>query len=213
MPNELAAAGVPLGGRPDRRRLRALQLDRVTADEIAGILEAAWNDEEMRPWFTSFLPVAGISGTLSDRMRRPPARGHVPRQDRARRPRLGAVGIRQEPLRGSFYAHSLQKNGISPLDWRARCGPTREYRFADGPPPPASPSPQFAGSFLFSSSQASSERSGTPGCSALRELRAGALADDHAGVRFETVVGDLRALRLERFACASAATVAAPASP
>ncbi|MGZ4319749.1 MAG: D-alanyl-D-alanine carboxypeptidase/D-alanyl-D-alanine endopeptidase, partial [Gaiellaceae bacterium] len=74
---ELAGAEVPLAGVRIADGSGLSQLDRVTADEVAGILEAAWNDEELRPWFTSFLPVAGISGTLSDRMRRPPARGHV----------------------------------------------------------------------------------------------------------------------------------------
>ena len=74
---ELAGAGVPLDGVRIADGSGLSQLDRVTADEVAGILEAAWNDAELRPWFTSFLPVAGINGTLSDRMRHPPARGHV----------------------------------------------------------------------------------------------------------------------------------------
>ena len=52
-------------------------LDRVTAREIAGILEAAWNDPEVGPVLFASLPVAGVNGTLSGRMRRPPARGNV----------------------------------------------------------------------------------------------------------------------------------------
>jgi D-alanyl-D-alanine carboxypeptidase/D-alanyl-D-alanine-endopeptidase (penicillin-binding protein 4) len=75
--NELAAAGVPLAGVRIADGSGLSALDRVTVQEVSGILESAWNDVEMRPWFTSFLPVAGISGTLSDRMRRAPARGHV----------------------------------------------------------------------------------------------------------------------------------------
>ena len=52
-------------------------LDRVTARELAAILEAAWNDPEIGPVLFSSLPVAGVNGTLSDRMRRAPARGNV----------------------------------------------------------------------------------------------------------------------------------------
>jgi D-alanyl-D-alanine carboxypeptidase/D-alanyl-D-alanine-endopeptidase (penicillin-binding protein 4) len=75
--NELASAGVPLDGVRIADGSGLSLRDRVTVQEMAGILEATWNDPELRPWFTSFLPVAGMSGTLSDRMRRPPARGHV----------------------------------------------------------------------------------------------------------------------------------------
>jgi D-alanyl-D-alanine carboxypeptidase/D-alanyl-D-alanine-endopeptidase (penicillin-binding protein 4) len=75
--NELAAAGVPLAGVRIADGSGLSTLDRVTAQEVAGILESAWKNGDMRPWFTSFLPVAGVSGTLSDRMRKPPARGHV----------------------------------------------------------------------------------------------------------------------------------------
>jgi serine-type D-Ala-D-Ala carboxypeptidase/endopeptidase (penicillin-binding protein 4) len=52
-------------------------LDRVTARELAGILEAAWADPDIGPVLFSSLPVAGVNGTLSDRMRRAPARGNV----------------------------------------------------------------------------------------------------------------------------------------
>jgi D-alanyl-D-alanine carboxypeptidase/D-alanyl-D-alanine-endopeptidase (penicillin-binding protein 4) len=52
-------------------------LDRVTARELAAILEAAWDDPDIGPVLFSALPVAGVNGTLSDRMRRAPARGNV----------------------------------------------------------------------------------------------------------------------------------------
>jgi D-alanyl-D-alanine carboxypeptidase/D-alanyl-D-alanine-endopeptidase (penicillin-binding protein 4) len=52
-------------------------LDRLTARAIAGILRAAWADPDVRPYLTAALPVAGVSGTLQDRMRKPPARGNV----------------------------------------------------------------------------------------------------------------------------------------
>jgi D-alanyl-D-alanine carboxypeptidase/D-alanyl-D-alanine-endopeptidase (penicillin-binding protein 4) len=51
--------------------------DRLTARAIATILVDAWNDPAVRLPFWSALPVAGMSGTLQDRMERRPARGAV----------------------------------------------------------------------------------------------------------------------------------------
>jgi len=73
----LAAVGIPLAGVRIADGSGLSLLDRVTVREQAGILRAAWADPDVRPSFFAALPVAGRSGTLSDRMRRPPARGHV----------------------------------------------------------------------------------------------------------------------------------------
>jgi serine-type D-Ala-D-Ala carboxypeptidase/endopeptidase (penicillin-binding protein 4) len=73
----LADAGVPLTGVRVVDGSGLSVLDRVTAREIAALLETAWSDPDVGPVFFASLPVAGISGTLSDRMRRPPARGNV----------------------------------------------------------------------------------------------------------------------------------------
>jgi serine-type D-Ala-D-Ala carboxypeptidase/endopeptidase (penicillin-binding protein 4) len=73
----LADAGIPLTGVRVVDGSGLSQLDRATTRELAGILEAAWADEEMRPVLFGALPVAGVSGTLSHRMRRLPARGNV----------------------------------------------------------------------------------------------------------------------------------------
>jgi serine-type D-Ala-D-Ala carboxypeptidase/endopeptidase (penicillin-binding protein 4) len=74
---ELAAAGIPLAGVRIADGSGLSLLDRVTVREQAGILRAAWADPDVRLAFFAALPVAGRSGTLSDRMRRPPARGQV----------------------------------------------------------------------------------------------------------------------------------------
>jgi D-alanyl-D-alanine carboxypeptidase/D-alanyl-D-alanine-endopeptidase (penicillin-binding protein 4) len=74
---QLAEAGVPLAGVRLADGSGLSLLDRLTARALAGILRAAWADPEVRPAFVAALPVAGINGTLSDRMRRPPARGNV----------------------------------------------------------------------------------------------------------------------------------------
>src|SRR3954447_1979264 len=73
----LAEAGIPLAGVRIVDGSGLSVLDRVTARELAGILRAAWADRGIRQDFFAALPVAGRSGTLADRMRRPPARGHV----------------------------------------------------------------------------------------------------------------------------------------
>ncbi|MDX6491807.1 MAG: hypothetical protein QOD43_2052 [Gaiellaceae bacterium] len=73
----LAEAGVPLAGVRLADGSGLSLLDRLTVRALAGILRSAWADPEVRPAFVAALPVAGINGTLSDRMRRPPARGNV----------------------------------------------------------------------------------------------------------------------------------------
>jgi D-alanyl-D-alanine carboxypeptidase/D-alanyl-D-alanine-endopeptidase (penicillin-binding protein 4) len=73
----LAKAGVPLAGVRLADGSGLSLLDRLTTKALAAILRAAWADPEVRPAFVAALPVAGINGTLSDRMRRPPARGNV----------------------------------------------------------------------------------------------------------------------------------------
>lgn len=51
--------------------------NRLTAAALVGILVAAWHDPVIRPSLLGSLPVAGVNGTLEDRMERPPARGAV----------------------------------------------------------------------------------------------------------------------------------------
>ena len=73
----LAAVGVPLAGVRLVDGSGLSPYDRLTAGALVGILEAAWKDPGIRKPFVASLPVAGITGTLSDRLRTPPARGHV----------------------------------------------------------------------------------------------------------------------------------------
>ena len=73
----LAQVGVPVTGVRLVDGSGLSSLDRLTTRALAGILRAAWSDPEVRPAFVAALPMAGISGTLHDRMRRPPARGNV----------------------------------------------------------------------------------------------------------------------------------------
>jgi len=73
----LAEAGVPLAGLRVVDGSGLSSLDRLTARSLAALLRAAWANPEVRPYLIAALPVAGVSGTLHDRMRRPPARGNV----------------------------------------------------------------------------------------------------------------------------------------
>jgi D-alanyl-D-alanine carboxypeptidase/D-alanyl-D-alanine-endopeptidase (penicillin-binding protein 4) len=74
---ELADAGIPLAGVRIVDGSGLSRLDRLTAGAIVGILQASWADPAVRPIFMAALPVAGVNGTLEDRMRRAPARGNV----------------------------------------------------------------------------------------------------------------------------------------
>jgi serine-type D-Ala-D-Ala carboxypeptidase/endopeptidase (penicillin-binding protein 4) len=73
----LASAGVPLRGVRVVDGSGLSRLDRVTPRALVAVLRAAWENPEIRGPFLSSLPIAGVNGTLEDRMRRPPARGNV----------------------------------------------------------------------------------------------------------------------------------------
>jgi serine-type D-Ala-D-Ala carboxypeptidase/endopeptidase (penicillin-binding protein 4) len=73
----LTEAGVPMAGVRIVDGSGLSRLDRLTAGALASLLEKAWADPEVRPTLAAALPVAGVSGTLEDRLRKPPARGRV----------------------------------------------------------------------------------------------------------------------------------------
>lgn len=71
----LRTAGVPLGGVRLVDGSGLSYLNRLTAASLVGLLRLAWVDPEFRAIFLRTLPVAGVSGTLRDRLRR--VRGRV----------------------------------------------------------------------------------------------------------------------------------------
>jgi D-alanyl-D-alanine carboxypeptidase/D-alanyl-D-alanine-endopeptidase (penicillin-binding protein 4) len=73
----LSEAGIPLAGVRIVDGSGLSSLDRLTARAIVGILQAAWEDSSIKQSFVSALAVAGRTGTLKDRLRRPPALGVV----------------------------------------------------------------------------------------------------------------------------------------
>ena len=111
----LAEAGVPLAGVRIIDGSGLSRLDRLTANSLAALLKVAWADPEVRPTFVAALPVAGVNGTLEDRLRKPPARGRV----------LAKTGTTQDASAlsgyvGSRYAFTVVQNGHPLSYWWAR---------------------------------------------------------------------------------------------
>jgi D-alanyl-D-alanine carboxypeptidase/D-alanyl-D-alanine-endopeptidase (penicillin-binding protein 4) len=74
---DLTAAGIPLAGVRIVDGSGLSLADRLTARTIAMLLVFAWRDPDLQQPLWLALPVAGVNGTLEDRMRRAPARGAV----------------------------------------------------------------------------------------------------------------------------------------
>jgi serine-type D-Ala-D-Ala carboxypeptidase/endopeptidase (penicillin-binding protein 4) len=118
----LQNAGVPLAGVRIADGSGLSLDDRLTVRAIATILVDAWNDPELRPELWRALPVAGMSGTMKDRLDRAPARGAV-------RAKTGTTD-RASALSGYVrdrYVFAVVLNGSPVATWSAR---KAEDRFA-----------------------------------------------------------------------------------
>jgi D-alanyl-D-alanine carboxypeptidase/D-alanyl-D-alanine-endopeptidase (penicillin-binding protein 4) len=73
----LAAAGIPLAGVRLADGSGLSSLDRLTATAVVALLEAGLAASDLRDAFLQSLAVAGVSGTLEDRLESHPARGQV----------------------------------------------------------------------------------------------------------------------------------------
>ena len=73
----LGEAGVPLAGVRLADGSGLSGLDRLTAAAVVALLEAGLAEGDLRDAFLQSLAVAGVNGTLEDRMERLPARGQV----------------------------------------------------------------------------------------------------------------------------------------
>jgi D-alanyl-D-alanine carboxypeptidase/D-alanyl-D-alanine-endopeptidase (penicillin-binding protein 4) len=85
--------------------------DRLTARATAAILIAAWSDAGMRRAWARSLPLAGVDGTLEDRMRREPAYRTV-------RAKTGTTSTASSlsGYAGSRFVFSILQNG-RPIPW------------------------------------------------------------------------------------------------
>ena len=108
-------AGVPLDGVRIADGSGLSLDDRLTARALAALLVLAWGDDDMRLALWSALPVAGVNGTLEDRMERAPARGAV-------RAKTGTTD-RASALSGYVrdrYVFAVLQNGYPVASWSAR---------------------------------------------------------------------------------------------
>jgi D-alanyl-D-alanine carboxypeptidase/D-alanyl-D-alanine-endopeptidase (penicillin-binding protein 4) len=118
----LRAAGVPLAGVRMVDGSGLSLLDRWTPLGLATLLRTMWEDSDLRPYLVSALPIAGETGTLEYRMRRPPAHGFV-------RAKTGTTDNSSSlsGLVGDRYVFSILENG-SPV--RTLSAEASQNRFA-----------------------------------------------------------------------------------
>jgi serine-type D-Ala-D-Ala carboxypeptidase/endopeptidase (penicillin-binding protein 4) len=117
---ELTDAGVPMAGVRIVDGSGLSQLDRLTAGALTALLRVAWTDPEIRPALLAALPVAGVNGTLEDRMRSGPARGRVLAKTGTTRDASALSGF----VRGR-YAFAVLQNGHPLSSWWARVAQDR----------------------------------------------------------------------------------------
>ena len=111
----MAQAGVPMTGVRIVDGSGLSRLDRLTVNALGSLLEVAWSDPIVRPVLLGALPVAGVNGTLEQRLRSPPARGSV----------LAKTGTTREASALSGYvkrrfAFAILQNGYPVSSWWAR---------------------------------------------------------------------------------------------
>ena len=112
---DLAAAGVPLDGVRIVDGSGLSLSDRLTAQALAAMLVAIWNDLDLRAPFWASLPIAGINGTLDKRMLKPPARGNV----RAKTGTTSGASALSGYV-GDRYVFAVLQNGSPVSTWSAR---------------------------------------------------------------------------------------------
>jgi serine-type D-Ala-D-Ala carboxypeptidase/endopeptidase (penicillin-binding protein 4) len=117
---ELAEAGVPLEGVRIVDGSGLSLLDRLTANALTALLRIAWTNPELRQTLRASLPVAGVSGTLEDRMRRGPARGNVVAKTGTTREASALSGFVRDR-----YAFAVLQNGHPLSYWWARVAQDR----------------------------------------------------------------------------------------
>jgi D-alanyl-D-alanine carboxypeptidase/D-alanyl-D-alanine-endopeptidase (penicillin-binding protein 4) len=118
----LAERDVPLGGVRIVDGSGLSRADRLTARALAAILVQSWIDPDLRDPVWRALAVAGVNGTLEDRLRRAPARGVV-------HAKTGTTGV-ASALSGFVrdrYAFAVIQNGHPISTYWAR---TAQDRFA-----------------------------------------------------------------------------------
>ena len=107
----LRARGVPLAGVRIVDGSGLSRYDRLTARAISQLLVSVWRDPAVSYPFVMSLPLAGVNGTLKNRLRTPPAYANV-------RAKTGTTSL-ASALSGyvrTRYVFSVLQNG-SPIPW------------------------------------------------------------------------------------------------
>jgi serine-type D-Ala-D-Ala carboxypeptidase/endopeptidase (penicillin-binding protein 4) len=112
----LASSGIPLAGARIVDGSGLSPRNRLTAAALIALLVAAWHDPLIHPAFVRSLAVAGVNGTLSHRMERPPARGAVLAKTGTTRESSALSGY----VRGRFAFAVLQNDGPVSHFWARR---------------------------------------------------------------------------------------------
>ncbi len=112
---ELVQRDVPLAGVRIVDGSGLSRSDRVTARMVAALLVSAVRDPAVSQAFVGSLAVAGVSGTLADRMTTRPARGRV-------RAKTGTTSVASalSGYSGTGYVFALVMNGHPVNAWAAR---------------------------------------------------------------------------------------------
>lgn len=107
----LRARGVPLRGVRIADGSGLSVYDRMTARALAALLISAWSDPDLQRAWTASLPIAGVDGTLEDRMRREPAFRTVRAKTGTTTRASALVGYA-----GRRYVFAILQNG-RPIPW------------------------------------------------------------------------------------------------
>jgi PBP4 family serine-type D-alanyl-D-alanine carboxypeptidase len=111
----LAEAGVPMAGVRIVDGSGLSQLDRLTANALGSLLHVAWADPTVGPALIASLAVAGVNGTMQDRLRKPPARGRVLAKTGTTNTASSLSGYVSDR-----YAFAVVQNGHPVSSWWAR---------------------------------------------------------------------------------------------
>jgi len=116
----LAQAAIPLGGVRIADGSGLSRYDRSTVTALAGILRAGATDPTIGRAFVASLAVAGVSGTLRNRLATPPTRGRIHAKTGTTNRASALAG-----LVGNRYVFAILHNGRPVPYWTARAAQDR----------------------------------------------------------------------------------------
>ena len=114
----LAEQQIPLAGVRIVDGSGLSRLDRLTAASVVGMLQSSWLDEDLREILISSLPVAGPERDARRTDARNGGSGSGPGEDRNAERGLGAVRLREAPLR--VLGHPERVAGVALLGAHGR---------------------------------------------------------------------------------------------